>query len=108
MDERDAFLDEVSSLRRELARLNRHRFIQVHNSMPRLILFQLARGIAFGLGGVLGATVVLSIVVWSLSQINFIPIIGDWATDLIEIIQPQIEEAVEEGVEQGVEDAREP
>ena len=108
MDERDAFLDEVSSLRRELARLNRHRFIQVHNSMPRLILFQLVRGIAFGLGGVLGATVVLSIVVWSLSQINFIPIIGDWATDLIEIIQPQIEEAVEEGVEQGVEDAREP
>lgn len=90
-DEQSEFLEEVAALRREMARMNRHRFIQVHNSMPRLILFQLARGIAFGLGGVLGATVVLSIVIWSLSQINFIPIIGDWAADVIAIIQPQIE-----------------
>ncbi|MEM9796300.1 MAG: DUF5665 domain-containing protein [Pseudomonadota bacterium] len=82
--------EEVAGLRRELARLNRHRFIQVHNSMPRLILFQLARGIAFGLGGVLGATVVLSILVWSLSQINFVPIIGDWATEIIRLIQPEL------------------
>ena len=87
--------DEMAALRRELAVLNRHRFIQVHNSMPRLILFQLLRGIAFGLGGVFGATVVLSIVVWSLSQINFVPIIGDWAADIIEIIQPQIDVNVE-------------
>ena len=102
MDDQTKFLDEVAALRREMARMNRHRFIQVHNSMPRLILFQLARGVAFGLGGVLGATVVLSVVVWSLSQINFIPIIGDWATDLIEIIQPELEEVVEEGVEDAV------
>ncbi len=80
--------DEVASLRREVARLNEHRFIQVHNSMPRLIFFQLARGLAFGLGTVLGATVVLSLVVWSLSQINFIPVIGDWANQLLETIEP--------------------
>ncbi|MBM2575264.1 hypothetical protein JQC91_03005 [Jannaschia sp. Os4] len=102
MDDQTKFLDEVAALRREMARMNRHRFIQVHNSMPRLIMFQLARGIAFGLGGVLGATVVLSVVVWSLSQINFIPIIGDWATEVIEIIQPELQEAVEEGVEDAV------
>ena len=102
MDDQTKFLDEVAALRREMARMNRHRFIQVHNSMPRLILFQLARGIAFGLGGVLGATVVLSVVVWSLSQINFIPIIGDWATEVIQIIQPELQEAVEEGVEDAV------
>lgn len=80
--------DEVASLRREVARLNQHRFIQVHNSMPRLILFQLVRGLAFGLGTVLGATVVLSLVVWSLSQINFIPVIGDWASQILETIEP--------------------
>lgn len=84
----DALQEEVASLRRELARLNRHRFIQVHNSIPRLILFQLYRGLAFGLGTVLGATVILSIVVWSLSQINFIPVIGDWASQVLEILEP--------------------
>ncbi|UWQ18452.1 DUF5665 domain-containing protein [Jannaschia sp. M317] len=79
---------EIARLRVEVSRLNSLRFIRVHNSVPRLILFQLYRGVAFGLGTVLGATVVLSIVLWSLSQINFIPVIGDWATQLLEAIEP--------------------
>lgn len=83
--------DEIAALRQEVNRLNSHRFITVHNSIPRLILFQLYRGIAFGLGGVLGATVFLSITVWSLSQIDFIPIIGDWAKELIAVIEPKVD-----------------
>ena len=88
----NALQEEVAGLRRELARMNRHRFIQVHNSIPRLILFQLYRGLAFGLGTVLGASLLLSVVVWSLSQINFIPVIGDWATQILETIQPPASE----------------
>lgn len=91
MDPDDDLMDELSALRRELARLNRHRFIQVHNSIPRLIAFQLYRGLAFGLGTVLGATVVLSIVVWSLAQINFIPVIGDWAAQVLAVIEPTLD-----------------
>lgn len=84
----NALQEEVAGLRRELARMNRHRFIQVHNSIPRLVLFQLYRGLAFGLGTVLGASLLLSVLVWSLSQINFIPVIGDWAAEILETIQP--------------------
>ncbi|MCK0168236.1 DUF5665 domain-containing protein [Jannaschia sp. S6380] len=84
----DEIHEEIAGLRRELARMNRHRWIQVHNSIPRLILFQLYRGLAFGLGTVLGASLLLSVVVWSLSQINFIPVIGDWATQILETIEP--------------------
>lgn len=90
-DDRTDLTEEVAALRREVSRLNRHRWLQVHNSMPRLIAFQLYRGIAFGLGGVLGATVVLSIVVWSLSQIDFIPVVGDWAKELLVIIEPTLD-----------------
>ena len=91
MDE-EHLIEEVSALRRELSRLNRHRFIVVHNSMPRLILFQLARGLAFGLGTVLGASLLLSVVVWSLSQINFIPYIGDWAAQVLQVIEPTLDD----------------
>lgn len=87
--------DEIADLRQEVNRLNNHRFIKVHNSIPKLILFQLYRGIAFGLGGVLGATVFLSITVWSLSQIDFVPIIGDWAKELIAVIEPKLDGTVE-------------
>jgi hypothetical protein len=87
--------EEIASLRRELAHLNSHRFIKVHNSIPRLIVFQLVRGLAFGLGSVLGATLVLSILIWSLSQINFVPVIGDWANEILAVIQPNIDVDVE-------------
>lgn len=78
----DELTREVAALRRELETLNAHRFIRVHNSFPRMLAFNLARGLAAGLGTVLGATVLLSVIIWTLSQIEFLPIIGDWAAQI--------------------------
>ena len=77
----------LSSLSDELRRLNGHRFVRVHNSLWRLTLFQFLRGLAFGLGSVIGATLLFSILVWWLSQFEFLPIIGEWMTRLIEMIE---------------------
>ncbi len=73
---------EVHGLRVELRRLNSHRFIRVHNSVPRMLAFNFMRGLAVGLGTVLGASVLLSLLVWALSQIEFLPIIGEWAAEI--------------------------
>ena len=54
----------------------------LYQSVPQVLLFRLASGMAMGLGTVIGATVLLSVIVWSLSQIEFIPIIGDWAAQV--------------------------
>ena len=78
--------DRLDKLTRELELLNAHRFIRVHNSLWRLILFQFTRGLAFGLGSVLGASILVSLVVWWLSQFEFIPILGDYARQLIDWI----------------------
>ena len=82
-----AALQELRALRKELETLNRHRFVRIHNSLIRLVAFNFMRGLAFGLGTVLGASVLLSIVVWSLSQIEFLPIIGEWATEIARQMQ---------------------
>ncbi len=82
---------EVAALRRELEVLNGHRFIRVQNSVPRMLTMQFARGLALGLGTVIGASVLVSILVYFLSQIEFLPIIGDWALDLADQIQAQVE-----------------
>jgi hypothetical protein len=74
--------DALRDLAREVQRLNAHRFIRVHNSVWRLIGFQFARGLAFGLGSVLGASILVSVLAWWLSQIEFLPIIGEWAMRL--------------------------
>ena len=80
----EARLDKLTA---ELETLNKHRFIRVHNSLWRLILFQFTRGLAFGLGSVLGASILVSLVVWWLYQFEFIPIIGDFAKQLIKWIE---------------------
>jgi len=82
--ETDDLASEVRALRTEVARLNSHRFVRIHNNLPRLLAFNFARGLAVGLGTVLGATVLLSVLVWSLSQIEFLPIIGEWAAQIAE------------------------
>lgn len=74
--------EELRALRAELAALNGQRFIRVNNSPLRMGLFQLYRGLAFGLGSVLGATILVSIAAYLLAQIDFIPIIGDWAAEI--------------------------
>ena len=76
-------------MRRELQTLNGHGFIRLHNSLPRVLAFNFARGLALGLGTVLGASVLLSVVVWSLSQIEFLPIIGEWAAEIARMMQEE-------------------
>lgn len=82
-DEIDALRRDIRRLSEELERLNSHRFVRIHNNMYRLVGFQLLRGLALGLGTALGATALVSVVVLLLSQIEFIPILGEWAGRLI-------------------------
>ena len=55
----DDLSDEVRALRAEVAKLNNHRYIVMHDQLLKLGLFQLYRGLAFGLGSVLGATILV-------------------------------------------------
>lgn len=73
---------EMRALRKEVARLNQLSFVRIHNSIPKLLGYSFARGLAFGLGTVLGASVLLSLVAWSVSQVEFLPVIGEWAAEI--------------------------
>lgn len=78
---------ELQKIRAALDVLNEHKFVRLFNSTPKMLWFQFLRGIAFGLGSVIGATIVVSILVTLLAQIEFIPIIGEWTQQIIEEIQ---------------------
>lgn len=78
---------EIALLREEIARLNEHRFVQIHGSTLRLLWFQLLRGLAFGLGSVVGATILVSVLVYTLSSIDFVPVVGEWAAKVIGVIE---------------------
>lgn len=80
---------DIAELVTELRALNTHPFMRRHANKWRLIGSQFVRGLAFGFGSVLGATLMVALFVYLLGQIDFIPIIGDWATEILKIIQAQ-------------------
>lgn len=82
--ETDDLVHELRALRDEVARLNSYRAVRLQNNLPRFLAVSFARGLAVGLGTLLGATVLLSLIVWALSQIEFLPIIGEWAAEIAE------------------------
>ena len=82
-------IESIEGLRREVRRLNEHRFVRIYNSVWRMIGFQFMRGLAFGLGSVMGATVLVSIFVYFLSQLEIIPYIGDYMTRILNQIEAE-------------------
>lgn len=78
---------DLQRLSEQMERLNNHRFVQMHNSVPRMVGLQLLRGLAFGLGSAIGATALVSVAVVLLSQIEFVPFIGELASQVIHEIK---------------------
>ncbi len=77
----------LEDIREALDTLNQHKFVRLYNSTFKLLWLQFLKGIAFGLGSVLGATIVVSLLISILAQIVFIPIVCVWAIDLMLEIQ---------------------
>ncbi len=78
---------EVRELRAQVTRLNEQSFFGYYRSFLRFWFSSLFRGLMFGLGSALGATFLLSFLVYMLSSIDFIPVLGEWAQRIIEYIQ---------------------
>lgn len=78
---------ELEALRAEVKRLNEQRYFRYESSLFWVAVWSLVRGLFFGLGSALGATILLAFVVRMLGSIDFIPILGDWAKQIIEQIQ---------------------
>lgn len=87
----DTLEAEIRALRQAVDRLNGHAWVRIENSTPRLLFRQLLKGLALGLGTVVGASVLVSVTIYFLSQINFIPIIGEWANEVADVIEAEVD-----------------
>lgn len=86
--EQRALLDELRAVRAEVEKLNEQKLFEDARNFKRAMLMGLLRGLSFGLGSVLGASILISVLVWMLSSIDFIPVLGDWAQEIIDQIDP--------------------
>lgn len=56
-------------------------------STKKIIVNNLVGGIAWGFGTVVGATIVVGIIAWALSQLGFLPLIGETLATLQDTIE---------------------
>jgi len=61
---------------------------KIHISTWKVILNNFLGGLAWGFGTVLGATLVVALMIIALTQLDGVPILGDFFTGLLETIQP--------------------
>jgi hypothetical protein len=64
-----------------------HKLLRDYSSTWRILWLNFLRGLAFGLGSVIGATILVYLTIQILAQIEFISILGEWAVQLIEQIE---------------------
>lgn len=48
--------------------------------------YSFLRGLASGFGGILGATLILTIFLWFLSQLEYVPIIGGFISQITDFV----------------------
>jgi len=82
-----ALQEDVRALRDEVRRLNEQRYFRIESSLLQVAFWNVIRGIAWGFGSVLGATILISFLLRMLGSIDFIPILGDWAQQIIQQIE---------------------
>ena len=74
---------EIKKLSEAIKSLNNNNIFKIYNSTKKILFISFLKGLASGLGWIIGATILVSILTFALSQIQFIPILGEWVSKLI-------------------------
>ena len=78
---------EIKKLSEAIKSLNNNNIFKIYNSTKKILFISFLKGLASGLGWIIGATILVSILTYILSQIEFIPILGDIVSQLIQEIE---------------------
>ena len=78
---------EIKKLSEAIKSLNNNNIFKIYNSTKKILFISFLKGLASGLGWIIGATILVSLLTYILSQIEFIPILGDIVSQLIHEIE---------------------
>ena len=79
--------NEIKKLSEAIKSLNNNNIFKIYNSTKKILFVSFIKGLASGLGWIIGATILVSLLTYILSQIEFIPILGDIVSQLIQEIE---------------------
>ena len=80
---------ELKILTKEVNKLKDLEFMKVFSHPLKFMWFSLLKGMMVGLGSIIGATVLVGLLIYLLSKISLVPIIGDFVKDIMNQIQTE-------------------
>lgn len=80
------YLTSKSNIRLVTPQIEKHLKANMTMRKRDIMAANFLGGLAWGLGSVIGATVVVALLIWILSIVNFIPIIGNFTAEIVNIV----------------------
>lgn len=75
-------LETLQKIHTELVTLNSHNVFAFNKLVGRALVMQFLKGTFLALGSLVGAAIILSVLLYILSQMEVIPIVGEWIKQL--------------------------
>ena len=70
----------------ETEQIHHHLTANVHLRKRDIMISNFVGGLSWGFGTVVGATLVVALVVWILHLFNFVPVVGNFASGVLDVI----------------------
>lgn len=79
--------ESIIALAKLIRQLRSERYLQMVENRKKFLFYNFLSGVVRGVGFTLGTGIILGLILWILSQLITIPIIGEWVSSLINYIQ---------------------
>ncbi|MBP7671085.1 hypothetical protein KA119_02225 [Candidatus Gracilibacteria bacterium] len=78
---------QLQILTKQVQNLRDSELVEIFKKPGKFLWFSFLKGLALGLGSALGATILLAFLIYLLAQIQLVPYIGDFVTEVIQEIE---------------------
>ncbi len=74
-------------LEKALDRVSHLKIVKIYESKSKLFFYQFFSGMAYGFGAFFGATILVALIIFLLSQFQWVPFIGAFLADLMQYLE---------------------
>lgn len=82
-----SLIESIKKLAKMVEGLQSRKYLQMVEKPRRFLFYNFISGGASGVGTAIGATIAFGLVLWILSKLQVVPILGEWVVRVIDYIQ---------------------
>ncbi len=77
----------TQDLEKAIEKASHLKIVRIYESKTKLIFYQFFMGMAYGFGAFFGATILIALIIFLLSQFQWVPFVGDFVVQLMQYLE---------------------